>query len=348
MKSVLLSCCLVLLGVAAILSAPIRPPSKYPRRRPETKEETQSYLRRFGWNRRNDETDDDLVDTLTRFQKFFDLPVTGKADNETLDLMATPRCGTPDTNVTSSRRKRYVVYGTKWRDLILTYLIQNFHPNLTVDSQYSAFQRAFQDWKDAAPLLSFTEVKTIAAKLKLSFQRLDHGDGSPFDGPGKTLAHAFFPPTGLIHFDSDEQWTTDQPCSSKINLRQVATHELGHALGLQHSNVKTAVMFPYYRCMNNFALDRDDILGIQALYGASSRYSSISTSTSRPTSSTTRTTTRSFSTPSTTSSINRPTSTTTRTTTRSFSAPYTARASTPWATTTTTRRRPCRGWWWRC
>ena len=48
----------------------------------------------------------------------------------------------------------------------------------------------------------------------------------------------------------------------------MAVHEFGHALGLQHTNVRGAIMYPYYTgYVPDMELHSDDIAGIQSLYG---------------------------------------------------------------------------------
>ncbi|KAH9747898.1 hypothetical protein KPL70_004857 [Citrus sinensis] len=74
-----------------------------------------------------------------------------------------------------------------------------------------------------------------AADVKISFQRGDHGDGYPFDGPGpyNLLAHSFPPTDGRFHYDGDENWTVGA-VPGAVDMQTVALHELRHVLGLAH------------------------------------------------------------------------------------------------------------------
>ncbi|XP_067095278.1 matrix metalloproteinase-9 isoform X2 [Osmerus mordax] len=66
-------------------------------------------------------------------------------------------------------------------------------------------------------------------------------------------------------YDQDKKWGF---CPDRgYSLFLVAAHEFGHALGLDHSNIQDALMFPMYSYVEKFALHKDDIEGIQYLYG---------------------------------------------------------------------------------
>jgi hypothetical protein len=95
--------------------------------------------------------------------------------------------------------------------------------------------------------------------------------GHSFDGPGGTIAHGFFPPVnstsaaGDIHFDSAENWVLSQ-VGPGFDIFTVFVHELGHALGLEHSSVPNSLMNSSYSEAFR-GLQADDIAGIQFIYG---------------------------------------------------------------------------------
>ena len=85
-----------------------------------------------------------------------------------------------------------------------------------------------------------------------------------------TLAQAFLPPpvnnysiAGDIQFNTGATFNV----GSTYDLFTVATHEIGHALGLLHSTTTSAVMYSTYTAVTT-TLNADDISGIKSVYSA--------------------------------------------------------------------------------
>ncbi|XP_066216838.1 interstitial collagenase [Saccopteryx leptura] len=204
-----------------------------------------------------------VAEKLKQMQEFFGLKVTGRPDAATLDMMKQARCGVPDVASFALTEGN-----PRWESTHLTYRIENYTPDLPREDVNNAIKKAFQLWSNVTPL-TFTEVFEGQADIMISFVWRDHGDNSPFDGPGGNLAHAFQPGPRLggdVHFDEEEVWTSD---FRNYNLYRVAAHELGHSLGLSHSTDIGALMYPSYIFSGEVQLSQDDINGIQTIYGPS-------------------------------------------------------------------------------
>ncbi|XP_043725456.1 metalloendoproteinase 5-MMP-like [Telopea speciosissima] len=242
--------------------------------------------------------DDTLESALKRYQKNFNLNSTGQLDNTTVQLMARPRCGNADiVNGTStmnsgkpSHSNLHTVAHYSFFENTPTWpenkrnLTYGFWPgNQLQDNAKVVFSRAFQRWAAVTPL-TFTETDSfLAADIKIGFFGGDHGDGESFDGSMGTLAHAFSPTAGLFHLDSAEDWVIDGDVTTStstvaIDMESVAVHEIGHVLGLGHSSVEEAIMYPSISARTRKTeLATDDIQGIQELYGSNPNYNASST-----------------------------------------------------------------------
>ncbi|XP_071754408.1 collagenase 3a [Centroberyx gerrardi] len=203
---------------------------------------------------------------LSEMQRFFGLQITGMLDADTMGMMKKPRCGVPDGNIA-----HFSTFGgnLKWEKNSLTYRIENYTPDMSMSEVDDSIDRALKVWAKVTPL-RFTRIYSGIADIMISFGRQSHGDFYPFDGPDGTLAHAFAPSPGIggdAHFDEDETFTFNSNRGYVLFL--VAAHEFGHSLGLSHSSDPGALMYPVYSFRNpdTFVLPRDDVNGIQSLYG---------------------------------------------------------------------------------
>jgi hypothetical protein len=150
----------------------------------------------------------------------------------------------------------------------LGYYFRSLTGKLTPEVSRAEFARAFAEWARYAKL-TFTpaEEAGLPRTIDILFASGSHGDAYPFDGPGKVIAHTYYPSppnpepiAGDMHLDADEAWGS----GSGTDLFSVALHELGHALGLGHSDMPGSVMYPYYRRVTQLA--SEDIVAIRSLY----------------------------------------------------------------------------------
>ncbi|CAL8139128.1 unnamed protein product [Orchesella dallaii] len=181
------------------------------------------------------------------------------------------RCGVEDDH-DGLGPLSYKVLKTKWEFYHLTYKISKYPSSRQTlggrENIHAELRRAFALWEEVTP---FTfEPSRGEVHINIRFESGVHQDVrkyGEFDGPGGILAHAFSPTIGMIHFDEDEYWTMGS--SEGKNFFQVAAHEIGHTIGLDHSEVLDSLMYPnYLRYIPDFRLHPDDIQGIQKIYGA--------------------------------------------------------------------------------
>ncbi|TYH19570.1 hypothetical protein ES288_A05G361800v1 [Gossypium darwinii] len=234
------------------------------------------YFNRFGYipnspSNFSEDFDDELENALKTYQQNFNLNVTGQLDNQTLQQIVRPRCGNADvingtSSMNSGRSSSFHTTGhlhttahftffpgtPRWpsnrQDLTYSFLPAN---GLT-DEVKAVFTSAFQKWSTVTPL-TFTQVDSYSsADITIGFYTGDHGDGEPFDGASVSTA---------------------------VDLESVAVHEIGHLLGLGHSSVEDAIMYPSITSRTRkVELADDDIQGIQLLYGTNPNYNGSTTS----------------------------------------------------------------------
>jgi hypothetical protein len=132
--------------------------------------------------------------------------------------------------------------------------------------------RAMAEWSRAVAV-TFTEttVRNTSRNIDILFAAGQHGDPFPFLSGSTVLGHSFYPANpnpeplaGDIHINDAWGWSI----GGQWDVFSVILHELGHSLGIGHTDTPGSVMYPYYQQATG--LKQQDIDSIRQLYAAPS------------------------------------------------------------------------------
>lgn len=165
---------------------------------------------------------------------------------------------------------RYVVLGmgsARWDGGIMPwyYNHQGAPAGIAESDAVAVLQKAAAKWSNGCNFqLQYQGVTTTATWVKDGITVLGWQSGFGESGTTNSVY------TDLRIKESDIRFNAGS-VTSTTSLEAVATHEFGHALGLDHSNQPDSIMYanPYHSAKDQLTLKNDDITACQALYGAS-------------------------------------------------------------------------------
>lgn len=170
-----------------------------------------------------------------------------------------------------SRAELALMGESKWGIKHITYFIQSYPPGLSHAATDAVFVQAFTNWSSVCDLTFSRASDASSANIVINSGR---GRRAKVDGPLGILAWCYLPSgdqfAGQLQMmlDADEDWTDGKAQSqSQIQMLNVVTHELGHGLGLDHTNIQRQLMNPVYSSAIAAPQPAYDIAQVVARYG---------------------------------------------------------------------------------
>jgi hypothetical protein len=206
----------------------------------------------------NDETvfDHHTVDAIRKLQIKSGLPETGIVDESTRAVLRLGRCGEPEGISKIDPSSKFSL------DSIPAPMPHTVFWQVSFGVTAEAAQRldeAFTRWQGQTDLTFFPD--SGRGNIGIDFASLDDGTLGETSPPCNCAFRT-------IHFNSNVSWWMGQgpPPFGQTDFLTVATHEIGHALGLGHSSATGAVMVGITPSGLRRPLTVDDKVAISTLY----------------------------------------------------------------------------------
>lgn len=179
--------------------------------------------------------------------------------------------------IASTNVDAYSVLGYTWAQSPVPYYINSANMDLPAASIEPAIRAGADAWRlqsGASFAFAFAGYSTQTTNTNDGINLVMFRNAS--SGSAIATTYTWFSGSRMIDADmvfwdaGFQFFTGSTGCSGGFYIEDVATHEFGHALGLGHSTITTATMYPSISTCSQQArsLDGDDIAGVLALYPA--------------------------------------------------------------------------------
>jgi peptidoglycan hydrolase-like protein with peptidoglycan-binding domain len=216
--------------------------------------------------------DEHTAEAVRALQANMGLTPTGVVDQKTEALTYKPRCGVPDRAPSDSSDKFSLLSyqsPSKWqnpRNIQYSIVPSGLPPGVSLQSATTAASNAAYAWSTGTNLF----VASGRSDINISFTYNGCGGGDNvacatphFDSNGYITSGT----TIVVNTTYSFSASTPTP-SGATDLQTVLAHELGHALGLDHSAFSGAIMYPGFPTgTETRVLSIDDHVARGALYG---------------------------------------------------------------------------------
>ncbi|MCX8194795.1 MAG: matrixin family metalloprotease [Candidatus Micrarchaeota archaeon] len=213
---------------------------------------------------------------------FAEAPPWANSDDKSVEKLEFVHYVKPKSQESSARDKDcYKLMGIKWGVLPVNYVINPANPQ-GLDESFiaNAIFSSAEAWDSATSKeLSGSYSIDYSAQYGVRDDKNSLVFGSLSQGNVIAMTAVWYAPKTKrilefdIVFNTNYQWGDATLDSSRMDLQNIATHELGHAFGLGDlylSSCSAVTMFGYSAAgeTSKRSLEQPDIAGLQRIYGA--------------------------------------------------------------------------------